>query len=540
MALFHRCRIVLPILLASSVMLSGCTKVGPDYVRPKTALLTNWLEIEDERVKNEPVHYRAWWEVFNDPVLNRIIDLAYRGNLPLRMAGVRVLQARAQVGIAVGNLYPQTQQVEGSLTYNRASEQGVQGASSQAAAAAAGGGGGGGGFDYWQDQIGLRIAWEIDFWGRFRRAVESADANLMATIADYDSVLVSLTADAASYYVQIRTLQKRLAIARDNVNLQQESFQIAESRFLGGIATERDVEQARALLYNTMATISVLETQLRQAQYALSLLLGLPPDTLANILDADGGIPAPPPQVALGIPADLLRRRPDIRRAELQAVAQSAQIGVAKADLLPAFAITGSFGFQSSTLGSSNLLDIVSWGSRFGSVGPAFQWDILNYGRITNNVRLQDAQFQELLIAYQNAVLTAQREVEDSLVGYLKAQENAELLAQSTAAAMRSLEIAMVQYQQGITDFTTVISAQQALLTAQDSFASALGNISGYLVGVYRALGGGWQIREGDDFVPPEIKEVMARRTNWGDLLSPQVVVQPVTGPECTIRKPDW
>jgi NodT family efflux transporter outer membrane factor (OMF) lipoprotein len=519
-------------------------KVGPNYVRPPTDVAPNWLEAKDERVKTETAQYRAWWEAFNDPVLNRVIETAYHENLSLKIAGVRVLEARAQLGITVGNLYPQTQQVTSSTTYNSTSAQSFTGALSQPVAAHASGSGKSSSTQvtlpsFWQDQINITAAWEIDFWGKFRRAIESADASLRMSLADYDSALVSLTADAANSYVQIRTLEKRLQIARENVETQKEGLQIAEARFEGGVTSERDVEQAKTLLYNTLATIPTLQAQLRQARDALSVLLGLPPSDLAEVLGGSSDIPAPPPQVAVGIPADLLRRRPDVRSAELQAMAQCAQIGVAKASLLPAFSLTGSFGFLATDAVNASLTDMFAWSARQATVGPALQWNILNYGAITNNVRVQDARFQELLISYRNTVLTAQQQVEDSLAGFLRAQENAEFLAQSADAAKKSLDLAFIQYQQGSTDFTTVLTAQQALLTAQDSLASAMGSISTNLVGIYRALGGGWQIREGQGIVSPDIIEAMNKRTNWGKLLSPAAYM-PSETERSTLRPPDW
>ena len=300
------------------------------------------------------------------------------------------------------------------------------------------------------------------------------------------------------------------------------------------------MEQAKTVLFNTKATVPILRARLRQAQNALCVLLGLPPTSLDDILGGFTGIPAPPPTVAVGIPADLLRRRPDVRDAELRAVAQSALIGVAKADLFPAFSLTGSFGFLSTNSGSSTLSDMFGWPGRTAAIGPSFQWNILNYGQITNNVRVQDARFQALLLSYQNTVLKAQQEVEDSLAGFLRAQENAEYLAQSARAAKNSLDLATIQYQRGVTDFTTVLVAQQALLTAQDNFATALGSISSNLVGVYRALGGGWQIRLGQEMVPPDIREAMAKRTNWGDLLTQTVYPVEDTEPASAIGFPDW
>ena len=516
-----------------AMLVLGCTMVGPDYVRPPVKVEQTWIDTADKRVQIASANYKDWWQAFKDPALNQLIDTAYRENLTLQIAGVRVLEARAQLGIATGQLYPQSQQATGSLQKERISPGGVAGTSPQRSSSF-------GGLSLFQAQVGLTASWELDFWGKFRRAIQSADTSLQATIADYDNVLVSLTADVASGYILMRTLEKRLAIANENVRLQTESLQIAQARFLGGTTSERDVQQAKTILANTQSTIPTLESQLRQTKNALSVLLGLPPQDLANLVKGKGVIPAPPPQVAVGIPADLVRRRPDIRAAELRAAAQCDQIGVSKAELFPAFSLTGTFGPQASDVAKASLSDLFNWRNRAGSMGPTVQWNILNYGQITNNVRFQDARFQELLIAYQNSVLKAQQEVEDNLVAFLKSQERARFLSDSTTAAMRSLELAVIQYREGITDFTTVLTAQQALLSEQDSLAATLGDISRSLVGVYRALGGGWEIREGQDFVPAEIKETMARRTNWGRLLAPAAVAPAPEGQSRLIRAPDW
>ena len=510
-----------------ALLLSGCTMVGPNYVRPKAEVSPNWMEAGDKRVQNESGDYRNWWQAFNDPALNRLIDRAYRENLSLRIAGVRVLEARAQLGIAIGEIYPQTQQAFGFLQYNRTSEKAPNFISPL--------------LNFRQSELGFQAAWELDFWGKFRRAIESANASWFATIADYDSVLVSLTADVANSYILIRTLERRIDIAHQNVETQRESLKIAEARFQYGTASQLDVEQAKTVLYNTEASIPALETQLRQVKDALNVLLGLPPSDLPDFLKGPSEIPVSPPGVIVSIPADLLRRRPDIRSAEYQAAAQCAQIGVAKADLFPAFSLTGTFGFLSSDVGKFSLSDMFQWKSRTGQIGPSFQWNIFNYGQITNNVRVQDARFEQLLIAYQNAVLKAQQEVEDALVAFLRAQERAEFLAQSTAAAKNSFNLAILQYREGIKDFTTVLTAQQALLNEQDNLATTLGNISSNLVGVYRALGGGWEIREGKELVSPDVKEEMARRTNWGRLLAPALYNPAISEErESVIRLPDW
>ena len=532
MRLRFRCGVIFVLALVAS---AGCM-VGPDFVRPKTAVSSSWQDVGDQRVQTGPSEYRTWWKAFDDPVLDRLIERAYRENLSLRSAGVRVLQARAQLGIAIGEFFPQTQQGIGSVQYNRTSDRSVT-----AAVAAATPGGSATSFDYWQSQVGLQASWELDFWGKFRRTIQSADASLLSSLADYDNTLVTLTADVANSYITIRTAEERIRIARENVGTQEENLRIAEARFKYGTVTQLDVEQARTSLLNTQATIPPLETQLRQARDALSVLLGMPPSDLSDLLEGSSAIPVSPPQVIVGIPTDLLRRRPDIRNAELQAAAQSAQIGVAKADLFPAFSLTGNFVFLSTNLGSFSLSDMFRWGSRSVQAGPTAQWNIFNYGQIRNNVRVQDARLQELLFTYQSAVLSAQQDVEDNLAAFLRAQDRAQLLAQSVTSAQTAVTVAIRQYREGVTDFTTVLTAQQALLNQQDSLASTLGTISTSLVGVYRALGGGWEIREGQELVPPDIRAEMEKRTNWGHLLAPAAYNLPASRePKSAPGLPDW
>src|SRR5262245_54614996 len=415
--------LLVPALLA----FAGCM-VGPNYQRPKTAVSGNWLDSGDPRVSGDSATYREWWKAFDDPVLDRLIEHAYRENLTLRVAGVRVLQARAQLGIAIGEIYPQTQQAFGSVTYNRTSERAALGAATR-----------GNAFNFWQSQIGAQASWEPDFWGKFRRGIQSADATLLSTLADYDATLVTLTADVANSYITIRTAEERIRIARENVKTQEETLKIAEARFKYGTVTLLDVEQARTVLLNTLASIPTLETQQRQARDALSVLLGMPPSEMTDLLTGPSGIPVSPRQVIVGIPADLLRRRPDIRSAEMQAAAQSAQIGVARAELFPALTLVGNVSLLSTNLGTFKLSDMWSWGSRSIQVGPTLQWNIFNYGQITNNVRAQDARFQQLLIAYQSAVLAAQQDVEDNLTAFLQAQDRADLLARSVTSAMSAL-----------------------------------------------------------------------------------------------------
>lgn len=284
------------------------------------------------------------------------------------------------------------------------------------------------------------------------------------------------------------------------------------------------MEQARTQLATTSAIIPVLESQLRQAKNALSVLIGVPPADFDGFISTGADIPVAPFHVAIGIPADLIRRRPDIRSAEYRAASQSAQIGVAKADLLPALSIAGTFGFVSTDVGTNSLSDTFKWESRQYTWGPRGQWPILNYGRIINNVRVQDARFEQLLTSYRNTVLKAQQEVEDALTGFLRFRERAESLAESVTAAKNAVRIALAQYREGVTDYTTVITAQTVLFSAQDNLAITLGDTSRYVTSLYRALGGGWQIREKDmEPVSGDMKLAMAHRTYWGNLLKPMI-----------------
>jgi len=518
------------VILVVTLFAAGCM-IGPDFKTPATSVADKWLEEGNKSVDSGAAEYRDWWTVFNDATLTRLIALAYERNLTLQTAGVRVLEARAQLGVAIGEFYPQQQQVGGSLTNNRIPVSLPYNFVTN---------------NYFADQFGAQAAWELDLWGKLRRAVESADSAFLASVANYDDVLVTLVGDAASTYVKIRTTERQIAIAQDNIARQQTALKIANAKFTYGTATKRDVYQAENVLGATEATIPQLGIQLAQAKNALSVLLGMPPGPVDDLLRGSSNIPTAPERVIVGIPADLLRRRPDIRHAELQAAAQSAQIGVAKADLLPTFSLVGNVGTLASDVGTNSLSDVFTRRSLHYSAGPSFQWNILNYGQITNNVRVQDAKFQALLIDYQNAVLKAQKEVEDGIATFINSREQTEFLQKSVTAAEGALRIAMLQYRQGIADFTTVLTAEQNLYQAQNSLALATGSIALGLITTYRALGGGWQIREGHDFVPIETQREMKDRTNWGTLLAPELLRPQAPGlpsPQDSgppVRLPEW
>jgi len=510
--------------------LGGCA-VGPDFAEPPAPVAPEWLDHGNVAVDSERQEYRDWWSVLSDPVLTQLIDVAYKQNLSVLAAGVRVLQARAQLGVAIGEFYPQQQTVSAALTYNRIPLSSPFSAINNT---------------YWQDAFAAQAAWEIDIWGKLRRGIESADAAYLASVAEYDDVLVTLIGDLATTYVHIRTTEAQLAIARENIVRQREALVIAEARFKGGVVTKRDVYQAENVLGATEATIPELTIELQESKNSLSVLLGMPPGPLDQLLAGSSQIPVAPESVAVGIPADLLRRRPDIRKAELDAAAQCAQIGFAKADLLPAFSLLGNVGTLASDIGRGNLSKVFTGSNLAYSVGPTVEWNVLNYGQITNNVRVQDASFQKLLVDYQNTVLKAQQEVENGITKFIQSRQQSVFLTQSVKAAMGALEIAMIQYKEGVVDFTTVLTAEQNLYQAQNSLVIAQGNIPLGLIGAYRALGGGWQIREGGDFVPVTTREEMANRTDWGTLLTPELLQPQAPGlpaPEDrgpTVRPPEW
>ena len=521
--------VAIPGLLLS---LTACTTLGPDFETPVADVEEQWLEKDNQTLQTDEEVNSEWWKLFDDPVLDELIQQAYQQNLPLQIAGLRILEARAQLGIAIGNQYPQLQEAAGALSRESLSENAPNFSS-------------GADENYWTANAGFNASWELDFWGQFRRAVESASANLGTQIASYDNALVLLTSDVASVYIQIRTLEERLAVAKSNVDTQQRGYQIADVRFRAEATSELDPAQALTLLRNTQSQIPTLESQLRQARHALSILLGMPPSDLVALL-GEGDIPDAPTEVAIGAPAELLRRRPDIRQAELQAAAQNAQIGIAEASLYPSFSLTGSIGYATSDTNSSDMNDMFNSNSLGYSFGPSFAWPILNYGRLKSNVRVQDARLEESIINYQNSVLEAAREVEDGLVGFIGAKSSAGYLSDSVKSAQRSVDLSMIQYREGAVDYQRVLDSQQSLLLQQDQYTSAKGNIVLNLVATYKALGGGWQIRSGNDFVPEARQQQMRERTDWGELLPGESLpdnlpeVPPSADEQPLFNKPDW
>ena len=500
---------------AAILLIGGCTMIGPNYLKPTVQEPNEWIQKDDPKLNSESADLGQWWTVLNDPVMNALIEKAAEQNLTLQNAGIRILETRAQLGITIGDQFPQQQQAVGGYAYNRGSK---NSANTQSAD-----------LTFSQLNIGFDATWELDIWGKFRRAVESSIGNFEASIASYDDILVSLSAEVARTYVLVRIAEERLAIAEENVKIQKRSLEIAQARFKGGAVTELDVQQAKALMTNTQASIPRLQSDLRQAKNALAILLGTLPGNIDAMLEGQGRIPTAPPEVAVGIPAELLRRRPDIKLAERRLAAQSARIGVAKADLYPHFSLFGSFGFVSTDslrtkaggAAGSDLGDLFQGDSFEFFGGPTVRWDILNYGRIRNQVRVEDARFQQLVIDYENTLLEASQEVEDAMVAFLKSQEEVRYLTESVAASKRSVDLSLIQYREGFVDYQRVLDTQRFLTDQQDLRTSIFGSVAINLIAMYKALGGGWESRIGKDFVPQETMNEMSKRTHWGDLLAP-------------------
>lgn len=474
-------------LLGAAVLsAAGCTtlrewwqnglKVGPNHQQPMAAVAPQWLQSDDPRVQSGTPVPCAWWTAFDDPKLDWLIDKAYRENLDLQQAAYRIVEARANRNMVAGQLFPQRQEFVGAFAHGQISDNVTQGAFPNL-------------FNLWFD--GFAVTWEFDLWGKIRRAREAADATLDASVDSYNDVLVLLLADVATNYIQVRTFQQELQNARQNMVIQRKALELAESRHKSGRTSEVDVQQAISTLARTEAAIPPLEAGLRQANNRLCILLGTPPHDLLADLEVRP-IPSAPADIAVGVPADLLRRRPDVRRSEREVAAQCAQIGVAEADFYPSFGLAGFLGYS-----GNQFPDLFKDASFTGIIAPNIQWKILNYGRIKNHVMIEEARLKERVLDYQQTVLRAGREAEDAITAALAAQEQIRHLTVSMKAAERSATLALARYEEGKTDFTPVFTAQEAQVRAQDQLAEAQQGLALNLVRTYKALGGGWEAFQG-------------------------------------------
>jgi NodT family efflux transporter outer membrane factor (OMF) lipoprotein len=453
-------------------LIAGCA-VGPDYAAPEPELPDVWHMELSRGLEGGEGDLRTWWKALDDPILDSLIARASAGSLDLRVAYARVMEARAQRGVARGQWFPGLD-ANGSYTKGRTTESLAQLQQPPSR-------------DFDRADLGLDASWELDVFGRIRRSTESADASLLASVEDYRDVLVILYADVATTYVEVRSLQQRLRYAVSNAELQRDTLQLTRDRNEAGLAGDLDVRQAELNLARTEASIPLLESQLGQAIHALGVLLGAEPAALYEVLGPQAPIPSVPEAVAVGIPANLMRQRPDVRSAERQLAAQTAQIGVATADLYPRFSLVGSFAFD-----ALDAAELFSSGSTRGGIGPTVQWNIFDGGRIRNNIRVEDARTEQALARYEQTVLAALQDVEDALVGYTRELERRDMLARSVVAAEESVKLVMTLYRTGLTNFQNVLDMERSLFQQQDQLAESEGLVVQNLVRLYRALGGGW------------------------------------------------
>ncbi len=498
-------------VVAAALLLGGCAAVGPDFKRPEVSWLPGWsggslASLNAEQRGKARAQTEEWWRNFNDPVLDQLINEAQRVNPNVRTAGMRILEARAQLMIAGSLLYPQQQQLTGKVV--RTGEERSTGPDSTLTAYNA----------------GLAVGWEIDFWGKFRRSIEAADAGYFASIAQYDDLQVLMAAQVANFYCAIRTIELRLKIAHENVALQKRSLEITERLFKHGNDSELDVQQARAQYLGTLSTIPQLEGSLRQTRNALSVLLARPPGPLPEMASGRNTIPQAELGIIVDLPADLLRRRPDVRAAELQLAAQSALIGVSVADLYPSIALLGSLGLSATSLSGSPR--IFAWG-----LGPSLVWNVFDHGRLTGQVLVQDARFQQAYEQYQGTVLQAAREVDDAAVGFATNREQIPILEEAVKAAQRSLAIANLQYREGLANFERVLDSQRTLFSQQERLVNNQGSVAQSLVALYKAMGGGWLAGRGRPLLDDATRETMGERGDWRELLQ-EPLPAPDTGPQ--------
>ena len=486
----YKSRLALLSVLGLISLMSGCMsfsqwrengyKVGPEYHRPHAEVNSDWLEAADLQGGMPVDNYGAWWAEFNDPVLNDLMASLSEENLTLEAAASRIEEARAMQAVTVGAIYPQIQQAHGSYTRSEQSDNTMFGGMMSTV-----------GMSPFQSawQTGMNATWELDFWGRYRRAIEAAEAGLDAEIHQYDSVLVLLQAEMAMSYIQARAVEERLVLAHENLDLQIQTVDLIQKKFDGGLVSELDLRQANAEVAITESGIPLLEAAQRKLLNRICVLLATPPYQIEQRL-GPGSTPVPPASLAIGVPAQLLTRRPDIRRAERMLAAQCAKIGVTESDLYPHISINGVIRLE-----SQDFSDLFSWGSIAGNVGPGFSWDVLNYGRIVNRIAAEDEKFQQLLSIYRNTVLEANEEVENALTDYLREQSRLAAIQRSVEETTRAVELAMLQYNEGLIDFQRLLDTQRVLIQQHDLLAESRGNSAVALVMAYKALGGGWRVR---------------------------------------------
>lgn len=464
---------MLTVVFVLTVTLSGCQAIGPEYEAPSLESDEAW-SASDENLFNvaTPESIETWWVTLDDAVLNDLIERSFAANLDLATAVQSVRQAAAIRGVSAAERFPD---LDGTGSYSR-EQQGQNGFPALNDPAE---------FDFFA--LGLEFGWELDVWGRVRRLVESADADLAAAVEDLHDVRVLLASEVASEYVGLRTAQARLDVALRNIEIQQQSLTLTKTRFDAGAAPQLDVAQAETNLANTEAELPSLQADVRDGLLRLAVLLGDNPTSLLEELSAVGPIPTPPTEVVIGIPADTLRRRPDIRSAERTLAAEVARIGVELGDLYPRFSLGGSFEFNSTDADSWFDADSFNFG-----FGPAFSWNLFDGGRERSEVRAQEAAADIALLSYRSSVLNAIEEVESATYRHARQLERTAALARASAAAQQSADLSRQLYLEGRSDFQNVLDSERELFTAQDNLILSQSEVTTTYITIQRSLGGGW------------------------------------------------
>jgi len=462
-------RSILYSLLTLTLSLSGCM-VGPDYQAPKGTTSVQISSIVYPEVRFEQTDLSHWWDIFKDPQLSSLIRLGEQNNFDIKMALARVKEARAALGIESSGLYPEID-ADGAVTWAKESENVNPLATSEETKYA----------------FSADASWEIDLFGRIRRSIEAATAEYQATWEDHNNVLISIRAEIAINYFSMRTLQAQLETTTKSITSQQDMLHLTEVRYKNGIATYLDVAQATRELASTEAELPLLRIALQKNITALSVLTGKPSDTLRQEFSTVRPIPVPPAELTVGIPAERIRQRPDVKLAERKIAAQTARIGVATADLYPSFSLVGSLGLAS--LDAANFFNSAS--TVYG-VGPSLRWNIFNMGRIRQNIAVQDARTEQALYSYELTVLNAIKEVEDSLSGFHEQRLRLEALNHSVQASKETVSMSIKLYKDGLTSFQDVLDAQRSLLNSESNQDAARGDAAVQLVSLYKALAGGW------------------------------------------------
>jgi NodT family efflux transporter outer membrane factor (OMF) lipoprotein len=459
-------------LCALLSIITGCA-VGPNYNQPKLSIPSSWSEAQPVGISTSTASLAQWWKTFNDSVLESLITRAMESNLDLRVAEAHIKEARAQRGVVSAELWPS---VNTSASYLRSRRSlGISTIPSLAPV------------ERNLFQVGFDASWEIDLFGSKRRAVEAANADIDAAVENQRDVLVTLLAEVARNYIEARGFQYRLKIARENIAIQQETVKITRAKFKAGLTSELNADQAEALLATTQAQAPTFENSMKQAIHRISILMGQSPGALLSELLKEAPIPTALPAVPIGLPSNLLRHRPDVRRAERELAAATARIGIATSDLFPKFSLTGNFGLQSENLNA------LTAASRFWSLGPTVNWPIFDAGRIRANIRVQNERQVQALLNYEKSVLTSLEDVENTLVACTTEHVRHQSLVEAVNANRRAVDLANELFTKGLADFLNVLDAESSLYSSEDNLAQSDRTVSINFVALYKALGGGWE-----------------------------------------------